>query len=210
MASALQIAQLALSYFADKARITSIDPSDGSFQADKCEQFYPIARQTILEEHPWSFAVYREAGALSGTAAPSSWTYRYVWPSNCLRLLAVLSEDSADGDDSQPYDIEIIDDGTRTILTDTENADLRWIRDITDTTKYSPSFVVALSYLLSSMMCGPITKNDKKADALLLKYNDVFLPKAKGLDANGVNNYDKQVQNARPARKSMAPWVRAR
>ena len=48
MSSVVDICNIALSRLGDRATVTSIDPPEGSAQADHCRRFYPIALKTIL------------------------------------------------------------------------------------------------------------------------------------------------------------------
>lgn len=163
MASTVDICNVSLSHLGDIASITAIAPPDGSVQADHCARFYPIARNELLELHAWNFAVKRVALAEIEQDPTGAWGYRYGMPSNCLRALAVLAEDSDDGDDSKRYIIEAQDDGTVTILTDEPTATLRYIALVTDTTRFSTAFAMTLSWLLASYLAGPIIKGDSGA-----------------------------------------------
>lgn len=55
MASEVEISNLALSRIGDSATVSSINPPEGSAQAEHCQRFYPIARNSLLEMHAWSF-----------------------------------------------------------------------------------------------------------------------------------------------------------
>ena len=59
MASDVEICNLALSHLGDTATVASIDPPEGSAQAEHCARFYPIARDALLEKHDWSWATRR-------------------------------------------------------------------------------------------------------------------------------------------------------
>ena len=59
MASEVDICNLALSHLGDTATIASLDPPEGSAQAEHCARFYPIARDSLLEMHAWGFATSR-------------------------------------------------------------------------------------------------------------------------------------------------------
>ena len=60
MASAVDICNLALSRIGDIASVQSIDPPEASAQAIHCARFYPVARDSMLERHPWGFATLRK------------------------------------------------------------------------------------------------------------------------------------------------------
>lgn len=181
MASEIEICNIALSHLGDVATVASIDPPEGSAQAEHCARFYPMARDSLLEAHPWSFATRRVILAELANSWPQ-WAYSYARPTDCLKVLSVLSKNaSADYqqasvwpyptndlspgamysvDMPQPYACETNDDGAPVIYTNQEDAMMRYISRVTDTTRYSYSFIMALTWSLASMLAGPIIKGD--------------------------------------------------
>lgn len=165
MASEVDIVNTALSRLGDEATVSSIDPPEGSAQAEHAATFYPIARDTLLEMHNWRFATKRATLALT-TAEPYEWTYAYALPSGMLKSLAVLPATGSAEDDGHDYDQQLDEDGNQIILTDLEDATLRYTAKVTDTTRFPPLFTDALGWLLASYLAGPILKGDAgKAEA---------------------------------------------
>lgn len=158
MPSAVDICNLALARLGDDATVSSIDPPEGSAQAEHCKVFYPMARDTMLDAHAWSFITTRKALAELDETPPAGWLYTYAKPSGAIKLLAVLAADALDDSDPQPFISEILPDGTEVILSNTPNAVLRYTIRQTDPTHYPPLFVDALSMLLASHLAGPILK----------------------------------------------------
>ena len=206
MASDVDICNLALAHLGDNATVASIDPPEGSAQAELCARCYPVARDMLLEMHAWGFATRRAQLALIGSAWPQ-WQYAYQAPSDMMNALAILdpqaladysvnipSPYSLSGTVNtgvslytpQEYTIESDANGTPIIYTNQENAVLRYTAYATDTTTFSPLFVMALSWQLASLLAGPILKGDvgaaeaKRCTALALSY----LTKATASDAN--------------------------
>lgn len=201
MASVVDICNLALGHLGDAAEVISIDPLDGSAQAAHCARYYPIARRMIQEMHAWNFNTRRVSLALLATDPPLSWDYRYARPSGCIRTLAVLAEDSADGDDTELYIEESLSDGTQCILTNVENATLRYLVEVTDTTKYSALCVDALSKMLASRLAGPILKGQRGVDAAI---------KWEGLAVAAIGTAtkaDASSQHNQTIESHVAPWV---
>jgi hypothetical protein len=178
MATAVDICNLALAHLGDKANVSSIDPPEGSQQAAHCARYYPIARDSILEEHVWTFATRREALALLGDG-PTGWTYRYTCPNAALRLIDVRTP-AAQG--PQDFVVEGDNKGRRTVLTNAEDAEVRYIQRVTDTTKYSQQFVEALSWLLASYLALPVTGDPNIKQSASQSYA-LRLMQAKNLDA---------------------------
>lgn len=163
MPSPVDICNLALGHLGDRGTVASIDPPEGSAQAAHCARFYPMARDALLEMHPWRFATRRKALALLEVGA-WTWAFAYAEPSDLLRTVAVLPPDAIDDSAAQPYDIELADSGVRTILTNQEGAVLRYVARGVDSASFPPLFVDALAWLLASYLAGPILKGDVGKD----------------------------------------------
>ena len=179
MASEVDICNLALGHLGDTATVASLDPPEGSAQAEHCARFYPIARDTLLEMHSWNFNTKRAQLAQLGSGWPE-WDYAYAPPADAITILAVMPPSSTDdytdfstvvnyngaeynrtvGYVPQPYSYEVNESGAKVIYTDQETAVARYTARITDTTKFSPLFVNVLSWYLASMLAGPILKGD--------------------------------------------------
>lgn len=190
MASEVSICNLALGHLGDEATVASIDPPEGSAQAEHCETFYPIARNTVLESHAWGFATCRKALVqLADVEDPlGAWAFVYQRPNSCLKPLAVLSPGVSDDTKSEDFRCEILEDGTQVIYTNTEDAVLRFVVLVEDTTKYPALVVNAIARLLAAYLAGPVIKGETglRVSAGQLKwYKDVDLPMAAASDANG-------------------------
>lgn len=180
MASEVDICNLALSHLGDSATVATINPPEGSAQAEHCARFYPIARDALLEMHQWGFATRRHALSLLSANESSTWRYCYAMPTQVVNLIAVLAPDalddysvgapaawaptspliSAGAYTPQPFVTETLADGTDVIYTNQENAVLRYTAIVTDAAKFSPLFVELLSWLLASHLAGPVLKGD--------------------------------------------------
>lgn len=162
MASEVDICNLALARLGDNATVASIDPPEGSAQAEHCARFYPVARDSLLEMHAWKFATRRVLLAQL-TTDTWNWSFAYAEPTDALKLLAVLPASAASDANTQEYEAETNGSGAPIILTDQEGASLRYIAHATDTTVFSPLFVDALAWLLASYLSGPVLKGDAGA-----------------------------------------------
>ena len=95
MSSVVDIVNLALSHLGDTATVASIDPPEGSAQAEHAARFFPFALAAMLEGHPWSFATKRAILAPLNTA-PNGWAYAYGVPADALRVLGVAEATDQD------------------------------------------------------------------------------------------------------------------
>lgn len=185
MASEVDICNLALSHLGDSATVASIDPPEGSAQAEHCQRFYPIARDSLLELHNWKFATKRTRLALLDVDS-WNWTYAYAEPSDAMKIISILPPTATPIEPTADYETMAADDGSGLILADLEEATALYIAEVTDTMRFSPLFVTTLSWHLASMLAGPIIKGDvgaaeaKRCQQMMLYH----LAQAKVSDAN--------------------------
>ena len=183
MATEIDICNLALAHLGDDATIASLSPPEGSAPAEKAARFYPIARNTLLELHSWSFASKRGNLALT-TNSLDQWDYAYAAPADMMSPVAIISPSSQNdyatrmsagdtpGGITSNYAPTIVA-GQYTpqqfavegdlIYTNQEDAMLRYQAYITDPSLFSPLFVITLSWHLASMLAGPVIKGDQGA-----------------------------------------------
>lgn len=226
MASDVDIANMALSHLGDSATVASLDPPEGSAQAEHCARWYAIARNALLEMHDWKFNTARVKLA-QVTQNWTEWGYAYAAPSDCLKVIAVLP-DGASGDyttgyerasvsaysqvgdytgratiyTAQPFTVESDENGQVVIYTNQIDAVLRYTRVVTDTSKFSPLFVMTFARLLASYLAGPVLKGDTgmAVGEKQLGLAIAMLSKAGVADAN---------QTRQPIEQSV-PWLAGR
>lgn len=205
----ITVCNLALSNIGETARVTSISPPDGSAQADLCAQFFPVARDGLLERHPWDFAMRRKA-LVAVDSDRSDWAYAYEIPDEVLAVINVVAEaptnDVSDNGSrtGQPFTIGIDIDGAKLLYTNVENARIEFVSRVIDSARWSPAFKKALAWELASMLAGPIIKGEEGAKAATnaIRMAEVFVPRARMLDT---------VRTRRPNQThDLPPWIKGR
>lgn len=177
MSSDVDICNLALAHLGDSATLASIDPPEGSAQADHCQRWYPIARNALLEMREWNFAITRVTLAELGNTSPH-WEHAYARPSDCLKVLSIGSVDDANAGlgyydsylnsmlanlsrNGQQYVTETDPStGAPIILTNQSRATARYTRVVTDTNSFSPLFTTTLARYLAHYLAGPVLKGE--------------------------------------------------
>ena len=165
MASEVEICNLALSHLGDTATVASLEPPEGSAQAEHCARFFPIARDALLETHNWNFATRRVQLALLSSES-TAWDFAYAFPADAMTIMDIFPPDFSDDTSTagllvpQPYCVELASDGARVIYSDQEDAIARYSAFVTDTSRFPPLFVMALSYSLAALLAGPLIKGD--------------------------------------------------
>jgi hypothetical protein len=116
----------------------------------------------------WGFA--RTWATLSETTSPTltQFDYRYLLPSDCLRVYAVIDE--YDNDMEVTYRRENYKEGANlyaTILTDEDECHIRYLRDI-DNVAYWPGWFCRLVGIdLAILMCEPLKQDKQKKNQLM-------------------------------------------
>jgi hypothetical protein len=153
-----------------------MDLSDATKQAQFANRFYAQTRDEVLTSHPWSFAISRATLAQLTANPDFEWLYRYQLPTDCLRLLKLNGYEV--GEIRETYVVE-----GNTVLTDAEQAEIRYIARITDVTLFPPLFIEALAIKLASKLSAPLTGRFDQPTALMQEYDRVTGPKARLVDA---------------------------
>ena len=177
MSTEVDICNLALASLGDRATVVSINPPEGSAQAEHCARFYPLARDALLEMHTWGFATRRVQLAM--IASPwAEWQYAYLQPNDAVNLVEVLDPSATDDYSQnltfyyppavgnyvpQAFTCEIDTFGNQLILTNQQYAELRYTALISDPTLFSPLFTNTLVAYLASMLAGPVLKGEAGA-----------------------------------------------
>jgi len=158
MASRVDIWNTALSHIGHRANIA--DPDEASAEANHCRRFYPLALNVALERYAWSFATRRAALAQVDNPV-DHWEYAYSLPNLCIKPRAVLLPESTDDAQEQAYALESDDNGNAILYCNVEDAVLKYTTLVEDTNKFTPFFVLTLSYDLAALLVGPIPKDFK-------------------------------------------------
>lgn len=146
-----------------------VDLTDNTPEAKIANRFYDESRKSILSEVLWNFATKRKA--LNIAVVTPEWTtdemnYVFQIPSDVIRIFGV-SAAYADWRLEQQY-----------ILANTNELGIIYVFDMTDTTKFSASFVDAFADKLAADMCYAVNNSNSEAKLLLEKYDGQSLPKA--------------------------------
>ncbi|MDR1351518.1 MAG: hypothetical protein LBJ59_12230 [Zoogloeaceae bacterium] len=201
MASAVDICNLALSRLGDTATVSSIDPPEGSVQAEHCARFYPVSRDSLLEAYDWKFSTRWGTIARLDLSHPG-WRIVYAVPNDMIRVIAVLPPGAVPGAASVNYAVETSAKGDLVILSNQDKASIHYTTRVTDTSKFSPLFVDALAWLLASNLAGPLIKGDAgaKMGQSCYQFAQATISQAKVSDANQPHDRQDHV----PA------WIKAR
>lgn len=192
MASVVDICNTAYEHLSHDVTIVSIT-APTSVEEARCAVQYPKARDKVLASHRWDFASTR--ATIAAVAVPSvaatSWAYAYRLPADCLMPFAILPPDYIDENtDEQPFVVEIDSTGVKILYTNVQDAILRYVVAVTDTTKFSPLCVSAIEWLLASNLAGKTITGSAGIKMKQACYSAYLgeLEAAKVMSANGQSN----------------------
>lgn len=196
MATVITICNTALARLGDVANITSIEPPEGGAQSEHCARFYPIARDTLLSQHAWTFARKNERLSLL-SLKPNFWQHAFAAPVDLLTLLDIVDQHQH----RLPHSVES-NGKSNIILCNAGVAYIKYTAQIKDPLCFPPLFVEALTWQLASMLAGPLIKGDVGAAEAkrCLQMVQVYTAQANFNDAN---------QDFKPMHHD-APWVMGR
>ena len=163
MSSQVQIAKLALQHIGDRYDIADI--TEESVEAEQINLVFDDTRDELLRRFPWRFAKKYVSPATLDVTVPGLWDYAYQYPTDAVKVRGITN---SLGFDAEPikFEVALLTDNTKVILTDEENAELFYTARITDTTRFDPEFTMAFSFLLASRICMALTGSLEIAQAL--------------------------------------------
>lgn len=156
MASKVEVANLALSMIGEPAIISLSDNDQGAKLANL---WFDTARDAVLEDHLWNFAMARTTLAKAGSAPAFGLDNKYKLPNDFIRLAHFDVE-------SQPYyQVE-----GEYILTDSDNPELIYIRRVTNMNLWPAAARVALAARLAHEIAPNLKNNQEDSSTLWQRY----------------------------------------
>ena len=193
MATAIDICNLALSRLGDRATVASIDPPEGSVQADHCARFYPLAKETALAAHAWRFALTRRRLPVLDVEPVGASGRYFALPADCLAVVSVTpAEGWTPALDPMLFTTENVN-GARAVLADADSVVCRYVSAKTQEDAFPPEFVDALAWLLASYLAGAriAGSSGSTVAANALQFYQNALQNAVRADARFLNERDR-------------------
>ncbi len=163
--SKIDICNLALAKFG-QGSIVSLD--DNCEEARVLSLNYDNCLESALRAFPWNFAQVSQALA-EKTDTLSGWEFVYAYPSSCVKIHKVYSEDN--GRVYEKSEFKIFSNGTEKLIAcDIENAYAEFTYLVVDPGLYDSLFVKALSYLLAAEVVDALSGNSQRAVEMMQKY----------------------------------------
>lgn len=148
---------------------------DDSKAAGLCNHRWPAVRDAVLRAHPWNCAM-GQAELAAATAAPLwKWEYKYVLPSDFLRIVSIVS---VDGERVVDWEIQ----GGIILCNEEAPIYISYVKRELDPKKYDALLSETLTARLAATLAYPLSGST----SLSQSYWDAYqrkLVEARGVDA---------------------------
>ena len=134
--------------------------------------YYELARDYVLKDFDWNFAsVFKKISLSENRIQETKYKYCYDYPNDCICARDVFSRNDFV---LQRFSVNALNDGTKVILTDVEEAVLIYTKRIEKEIFYSPEFSMALAYYLASLVSNVIVGSLQKGEMAYEKYRQIL------------------------------------
>ena len=154
---------------------------DASTPAIRCRLFYEPTRDALLRSHFWRFASARKVLVQDDTDPVYEWDNQFILPVDLLRVKSIYENRFSD-ENIHSYALE----GER-LLTNDSTVSLRYVKKVTDTSKFDPLFVKVFVLLLADELIGPVAGGDKRIQKKIDDALAKLMPAVRALDSQETN-----------------------
>ena len=154
---------------------TIMSLTEGSKNANLCNEQYEKLRDDLLRAHLWNFASARAKLAQLADSPVFEFDYAYQLPSDWLRTVSVHDSDAGSG--AVLYKLE-----GRTLLSFSNEIWIRYVRSITDPNDMDAAFREALAFRIATDLALPITQSSSALNEMKEGFRTAFL-RARSVDA---------------------------
>lgn len=167
MASVVDICNIALSHVGG-GRITSLD--DATEEAAQCKLHYAFARDKVLGEREWTFAIARRQLAKTTSGPAFGPPNQYQIPSDCIRVLRCY--DDASYQHPMENNTAVWYKESDKIITDVTQIWCQYIRRVEDPNLFTAGFIEAVATYIAHKIAIPLTSNKNLSNELLALHKD--------------------------------------
>ena len=147
--SQVNICNLALGWLGAEL-LTAI--TDDKIEGRLCRENYDSARDSVLEDHAWTFANARRILSPDPVVPVFGFGQRFKLPADCIRVLSANQTDRADNQTAW------VREGNY-LLSTNEVLYLKYTRRVTEEGLFSPNFTQAFANRLAADLALPITES---------------------------------------------------
>lgn len=201
-ASKTDICNLALSRIGAKSVTEAQITANTDVRAQHCNRHYEQTRDALQRSHWWRFASDR--ATLTATATPSfEWDTAFTLPTDFLRMKSIFEDNNTTNKTSLlPFALE----GSTLLFSET-TCQIRYIKQVTDVTKFDPLYTEALVLKFGLKLIPPLAGVGSAGRALLKEIKDELFERGGVMER--IRTVDRQETNTIPP-NFLLSWVGSR
>ncbi len=158
------------------------DTTEETPEAIQCRLHFEQTRDALIRSHWWRFASARETLTENSSSPDFEFTNQFDLPDDFMRLKSVW-----DGVDHRNTRVTFGMEGDL-LLTNSDSIDLRYIKKVTDPTKFDSLFVEVLILKLAIKLLSPLAGGAPKLQQVLGTELQLIMPSVRALDRQETNN----------------------
>ncbi len=155
--------------------------TDTSPQAIQCRLHYEQTRDSLIRSYPWRFASGRETLTVSVTTPDFEWDFQYPLPDDFMAEKSIY-EGRFSAKNFRNYDLE-----GNFLLTNESTMEIRYVKKVTDVSKFEPLFVKDFIFQLADVLLGPLAGGDPRIQKKIDDALDKLMPDVRALDGQETN-----------------------
>ena len=186
------ICNLSLSDIGSKRINDFSDATESSMQAILCRLHFEPTRDALLRSYWWPFASDRATLSQDATDPDFEYGNQFKLPNDFLAMKSIY-ENRFSNENLRSYAIE----GQR-LLTNESTMEIRYIKKVTDPTKFDPLFVQVFVLQLDLKLIAGLAKTDSKLKADVKDSLKSLMPSVRavsGQEANTIGTYELETWN---------------
>ena len=153
------------------------DLSDNTKAAKICNDQYDRLRKEVLRSHPWNFAVtWISLAATVNTPVSTDYSKEFLLPADVLRIL------KTDIPSDVGWEVGNNADGDKVLFCNSGAVKIKYIKDITNTTRFAPDFEEALAFRMAADMAYALVQSQAVQQSMFAYYGEI-LARAMSFDA---------------------------
>lgn len=158
------------------------DTAENTPEAIQCRLHFEQTRDALIRSHLWRFASARESLTENSSSPSFEFDNQFDLPDDFMRHKSVW-----DGVDHRNTRVTFAIEGDL-LLTNSDSIDLRYIKKVTDPTKFDSLFVEVLILKLAIKLVAPLAGGAPELQQVLGTELQLIMPSVRALDRQETNN----------------------
>lgn len=157
------------------------DNTDTKPEAIQCRLHFEPTRDALLRSHAWRFASARATLSADVETPDFEWDFQFHLPSDFMLMKSIFEDQSRDIN-FRSYALE-----GDLLLTNQEEMSIRYVKKVTDASKFDALFVEVFVLSLALKLIGPLAGGAPKLQKVVQDELRILMPSVRALDGQETN-----------------------